>query len=103
MPQTVQITINFNISPAAPPPIVASPSTVSLPATVGVSLPSSPIAVISGGTPPFSQPVVDPASPSPLPPGVTASIDASGNVTLSGAPQAEGSGTVILDVTDSGA
>lgn len=106
MPQTVQITINLNINPAVPPPptpLTVIPSAVTLPdQTVGVAVVNVPVAVVSGGTPPFSQPVIDPASPSPLPPGLSAAIDASGNVTISGTPSASGSGTFVLDVSDSG-
>ncbi len=110
MPQTVQITVSLNINPAPPPPppppppLVASPSSVSLPdETVGVAVSGVPVAVVSGGTPPFQAPVVDPASPNPLPPGLSFDIDASGNVTASGIPEAAGSGTFVLDVSDSGA
>lgn len=103
MPQTVKITVNLNINAAAPAPLVATPDTVSLPdETVGVAVQNVPVATITGGTPPYSQPVIDPASPSPLPPGLSAAIDASGNVTISGAPTASGSGTFVLDVSDSG-
>lgn len=102
--QTVKITVNLSINPAAPPSLVATPDTVSLPdEQVGVSVSNVPVAVISGGTPPYQQPVLDPSSPSPLPPGLSASIDASGNVTISGTPAAAGSGTFVLDVSDSGA
>lgn len=107
MPQTVKITINLNINPALPPPpppLVATPDTVTLPdETVGVAVANVPVAVVSGGTPPFGQPVVDPSSPAPLPPGLSAAIDDSGNVTISGTPTAPGSGTVVLAVADSGA
>lgn len=107
MPQTVQITINLNINPAPPPPptpLTVIPNAVTLPdQTVGVPVLNVPVAVVSGGTPPFAQPVLDSASPSPLPPGLTAAIDASGNVTISGTPTASGSGTFVLDVSDSGA
>lgn len=107
MPQTVQITVNLNINPAAPPPpptLVAAPSSVSLPdETVGTAVSGVAVATVSGGTPPYGQPVVDPASPNPLPPGLTFSTDASGNVTVSGTPTNAGSGTFVLDVTDSGA
>ena len=106
MPQTVKITISLNINPAPPPPpppLVANPPSVSLPdETVGVSVMGVPVTTISGGTPPFSQPVVDPASPSPLPPGLSASIDADGNVTVTGTPEAAGTGTIVLSVSDSG-
>lgn len=104
MPQTVKITVNLNIQPVAPPPLVATPDTVSLPdETVGVGVTNVPVAVVSGGTPPYAQPVLDPSSPSALPPGLSASIDDSGNVTISGTPQAAGSGTFILNVADAGA
>lgn len=106
MPQTVQITVTLNINPSTPPPppIVATPSSVTLPdETVGVPVANVPVAVITGGTPPFSQPVLDPASPSAIPPGLSFAVDASGNVTASGTPTAPGSGTFILDVSDSGA
>lgn len=104
MPQTVQITVSLTISPAAPAPLVATPATVDLPAqTVGEAVPPTPVAVVTGGTPPYTQPVVDPASPNPLPPGLTFAIDGSGNVTVSGTPTNAGSGTFILDVSDSGA
>lgn len=103
MPQTVQVTINFSIAPAPPPPLVATPATASDSLTVGVAAPSTPISVISGGTGPYNAPTVDPASPAPLPPGLTAAVDASGNLTITGTPTVAGSGSVILDVTDSGA
>lgn len=110
MPQTVQIAVTLNINPAVPPPppppppLVAVPTAVTLPdETVGVAVTAVPVAVVSGGTPPFSQPVLDPSSPAPLPPGLTPSIDDSGNVTISGTPGAAGSGTFILAVTDAGA
>lgn len=103
MPQTVKITINLNINPAAPAPLTVNPDAVSLPdETVGVAVSNVPVAQVSGGTPPYTQPVIDPASPSPLPPGLSAAIDASGNVTISGTPSASGSGTFVLDVSDSG-
>jgi hypothetical protein len=107
MPQTVKITVTLNINPAAPPPpppLVASPATVSLPdETVGTAVTNVPVATVSGGTPPYQPPVVDPASPNPLPPGLSFAIDGSGNVTVSGTPGAAGSGTFVLDVSDSGA
>lgn len=106
MPQSVRIAVTLNINPAVvvTPPLVATPAQVTLPdETVGVAVTAVPVAVISGGTPPFQQPVIDPASPAPLPPGLTAAVDASGNVTISGTPTAAGSGTFILDVADSGA
>lgn len=104
MPQTVKITVSLSIAAAPPSPLVATPDTVSLPAeTVGVVVSPTPVALISGGTPPYSQPVVDPSSPNPLPPGLSFAIDAQGNLSVSGTPQAAGSGTFVLDVTDSGA
>jgi hypothetical protein len=106
MPQTVQITVTLTINPAtapAPPPLVATPSAPTLPAeTVGQAVSLVPVAVVTGGTPPYQQPAIDPASPSQLPPGLTAAIDANGNVTVSGTPAAAGTGEFILDVTDSG-
>ena len=57
---------------------------------------------VSGGTPPYKQPVVDPSSPSPLPPGLSFATDGNGNVTVSGTPTVPGSGTFILSVADSG-
>jgi hypothetical protein len=104
MPQTVKIVISLSIAAAPPPALVATPSTVTLPGeTVGVSVPPTPVAQISGGTPPYQSPVVDPASPNPLPPGLSFAIDAQGNVSVSGTPTAAGSGTFVLDVSDSGA
>ncbi len=103
MPQTVQITITFSIAAPAPPPLVASPTSVTDSLTVGQAAPSTPVSVVSGGTPPYQQPTVDPSSPNQLPPGLSAAIDASGNVTINGTPTAAGTGTVVLDVVDSGA
>ncbi len=102
MPQKVQVTINFNIAPAPPPPLVATPPTASDNLTVGQTAPTTPLSVISGGTPPFQQPTVDPNSPAQLPPGLSAAIDANGNLTVTGTPTVSGTGTVILDVQDSG-
>lgn len=102
MPQTVQVTINFNIAPAQPPALVATPPTASDSLTVGVPASTAPLSVISGGTLPYKQPVVDPSS-IPLPDGLSASIDANGNLTVTGTPTVAGSGSVTLNVSDSGA
>ena len=103
--QKVLITINLNVNPPAPPPpppLVASPTSVTLSdETVGVDPGTVQISALSGGTPPFNV-SVDESSPNPLPPGQSASIDANGNVVLTGAPQAAGSGQVVLAVEDSG-
>jgi hypothetical protein len=103
MSQSVSVTINFNIAQPAPPPLVVSPASVTESLTVGTPAPSGAIAVVSGGTPPYQQPTVDTASSNPLPPGLTASVDASGNVTLTGTPTTAGTGSVTLDIADSGA
>jgi hypothetical protein len=103
VPQTVQITIAFNIVAPAPPPLVATPTSATDDLTVGTPAPTTPVAVVSGGTLPYQAPTVDASSPAQLPPGLTAAIDASGNVTIQGTPTTPGSGTVILDVSDSGA
>lgn len=101
--QTVQITVTLNINPSAPPPLSVDNSTVSLPdETVGQTVSNVPVASVTGGTPPYSV-SLDPSSPSPLPPGLSVSVDASGAVTLSGTPGAAGSGTFVLAVSDSGA
>jgi len=103
MPKTVQIVITFNIAPTAVSDPVATPSAVTEDLTVGVAVPPGPVAQVSGGTPPYSQPTVDAASANPLPPGLAASIDASGNVSITGTPTTAGTGTVILDVADASA
>lgn len=103
MPQSVQVTINFNIQPAAPPALVANPASATDSLTVGQAAPATPVSVVSGGTPPYQQPTVDPASPSQLPPGLSAAIDDSGNLTITGTPTAAGTGVVVLNVADSGA
>jgi hypothetical protein len=100
--QTVRITVTVTINPAPPPALVATPSTVTLPDAIVGSPVTAPVAVVSGGTPPYSTPVIDPTSPSPLPPGLTPAIDANGNVTLVGTPTTPGTGTFVLDVSDSG-
>lgn len=102
MPQTVQVAINFNIQPPAPPALVANPTSANDSLTVGQPAPPTPLSQISGGTPPYQQPVVDPSSPNPLPPGLSASIDDSGNLIVSGTPVAAGSGSVTLVISDSG-
>jgi len=102
MPQTVQVTINFNIVAPPPPALVADPASVDEPLQVGVPAPDTPVTKISGGTPPYQQPVVDPSS-NPLPPGLTAAIDDSGNLTISGTPTVAGQGSVLLNISDSGA
>jgi hypothetical protein len=112
MPQTIQIFVNLTINPAStppPPPISSSPSSsagspIALPdETVGVAVPPTQITQIQGGTPPFGQPVVDPSSPNPLPPGLSFSTDSNGNVTVSGTPTNAGTGPFTLSVQDSGA
>lgn len=96
----VQFTISFNIQAGAP--LAVSPSQFTENATVGQAIEQANVAVVSGGNPPYSQPTVDPSSPNQLPPGVSVSIDASGNISISGTPTAAGTGTVILDIADSG-
>jgi hypothetical protein len=104
MSQSVKITVQLTINPPVPP-LVATPTAVTLPAeTSGTAVTAVPIAVVSGGTPPYSQPVIDPTSPTPLPSGMTVAIDGAGNVTLSGTPPVETStitDTFVLDVSDS--
>jgi hypothetical protein len=112
MPQSIQIFVSLTINPPAPPPpppLTESPASsaanpIALPAeTVGVAVPSTQITQLQGGTPPYGQPVVDPASPNPLPPGLVFATDAQGNVTVSGVPTNAGSGPFTLVVSDSGA
>lgn len=107
MPQSIQIFVNLTINQAVQPLSENPPSTAAAPIvlpaeTVGVAVSPTPITQISGGTPPFSQPTLDPSSPNPLPPGLTFATDAQGNVTVSGTPAAAGSGPFTLLVTDSG-
>jgi hypothetical protein len=109
MPQTIQTYVTFTINPAAPPPLTETPassaaSPIVLPTmTVGVPVTAVQVTQISGGTAPATQPVVDPGSAAPLPPGLTAAIDSNGNLTVSGTPTVAGTGTVTLDVSDSSA
>lgn len=94
------VSIVFNIAPAANP-LVITPNTVTENLTVGVAADGTAVGTVSGGTPPYSGPTVDPAS-GPVPPGISFAMDGSGNITLVGTPTASGSSTtpVILDVTD---
>lgn len=115
MPQTLQIFVSLTINPAAPPPpppLVSNPASslanpIVLPAeTSGIAVSGIPVATVSGGQGPLTQPVIDPTSPNPLPSGLTASMDAAGNVTISGTPPAVAApvtGTFVLDISDASA
>lgn len=94
----VQLTVTFNIAPAVQP-LAETTTAVTVNGTSGVALSGNSGDVISGGVPPYTV-TVDAASPSQLPPGVTASVDGSGNVVFSGTPTTAGTGTVLLDITD---
>jgi hypothetical protein len=94
----VQFSASFNVAAA---PLTVTPATQTFSLTVGTAVPTAPVAVVSGGVPPYSY-ALDAAS-GPLPTGVTFSEDGSGNISLTGTPTVAGSSTtpVLLDITDS--
>ncbi len=97
----VQFSATFTVAPGAQP-LTVTPATASLSLTVGVAVPTTPIAAVAGGVPPYTA-SLDAAS-GPLPTGVTMGLDASGtNVVLSGTPTVAGTSAtpVLLDVSDS--
>lgn len=100
----INVTLNFTVNPATPPPPALSFTVVS-PAptmTVGVALPAgTAVANVTGGVPPYSA-VADPNS-APLPPGVTLGINSTtGEIDAAGTPTTAGTFSgVILDVSDS--
>jgi hypothetical protein len=87
MPTTqFQVTLTIN------PGVTVVP--VTLPAeTVGVPVNAVPVGTAQG-TGPFTV-STDPASPAQIPAGLTAAVDASGNVTLSGTPTTAETGTTF--------
>lgn len=96
----VTLTINFNVTnPTNPLTVTPASETENL--VVGQPVSSAPIAVVSGGVPPYAY-AVDPTSGA-LPPGVTVVEDLNGNISLSGTPTTAGQSTApyILDITDS--
>lgn len=96
----VQFTLTLTISPPPPPPLAESASSGSATLQQGVAG-SVVLANISGGVPPYSA-SVDASSPNPLPDGLSASIDSSNNLIVSGIPTvAGGPAPVLLDVVDS--
>src|SRR3977135_1042525 len=96
---TVQLSVSFTVSSPANPLVVTPPSENEA-LVVGVPVPTTPIAVVSGGTPPYTY-AVDPAS-GPLPDGVSLSEDGAGNISLSGTPTTAGTSTTpfLLNITD---
>jgi hypothetical protein len=100
----VLLTINFNILPAPPPPpppLAVSPDTATAPdETVGVDVGTVELATVSGGKPPYAV-AVDASSTAPLPPGLSLGLDDQGNVQVTGVPEAEGAGAVVVAITDS--
>jgi hypothetical protein len=94
----VQFTVAITVAPAANPIAEGNASgSASFTQNVQGSVILTPI---TGGVPPYSV-SVDPTSPSALPAGITASLDASNNLILSGTPTVSGSASVLLDVVDS--
>ena len=96
----VQLSITFNVA-SAPQPLTVTPSTLTQSLTVGVAVSSSAVAVVSGGTPPYTY-ALD-ANSGPMPTGVTFNEDGNGNIFLAGTPTVAGASTspVLLDITDS--
>ena len=97
-----QVQFNLNVSIVAPvQPLAESASSGDATFTQGQAG-SFTLAQITGGQPPYSV-ALDPQSPAQLPSGVSASIDSSNNLVLSGTTSdaPETGVAVLLDVTDS--
>ena len=96
----VQLSVTFNVAPA-PAALAVTPTSVTQNLQVGVVVPATPIAQVTGGVAPYEY-ALD-ANSGPLPPGVTFSEDGNGNIFLVGTPTAAGTSPspVILDITDS--
>jgi hypothetical protein len=98
----VQFSVVITVTPSTPPPPPLTEGAPSGTATFAQGVQSSVVLTsITGGVAPLVAPVVDPTSPSQLPPGITASLDASNNLILSGTPTVSGTATVLLNVNDS--
>jgi hypothetical protein len=95
----VQLSVTFNVVAQANP-LTVTPATQTENLTVNVSATGTPVAVVSGGVPPYAY-ALDPTS-GPFPPGILFAEDLAGNVTLSGTPTAPFTSTtaVLLDITD---
>ena len=94
----VQFSLSITVNPA-PAPLAESASSGSAEFVVGVAN-SVVLAAITGGTAPYGV-AVDAGSTNQLPPGLSASSDGSNNLVVSGTATAAGTGSVLLDVTDS--
>jgi len=94
----VELVIAFTVSNAPPPPLQVTPQSVPESLVVGQPIPSTVIAVVSGGTAPYTY-AIDPSS-QPLPAGLSITEDGNGNISLSGTPTATGTANFILDITD---
>jgi len=96
---TVQFSASFSVTSGAPP-LVVTPPTASLDLVVGTPVDGTVIAVVSGGTAPYSY-MVDPAS-GPLPDGVSVIEDGAGNISLAGTPTTAGvsPSPFLLNITD---
>lgn len=96
----IQFKVTITIAPPPPPPLAEGASSGNAAFVEGVAG-SAILAPITGGVPPYVA-SVDAASPNPLPPGLTAGIDASNNLIVSGTPTTQGGpAPVLLDVVDS--
>ena len=95
----VQFTVTITVAPATQP--LAEGSTSGTASFVQGIQSSTILTPITGGVPPYTA-AVDPTSPNPLPPGITAGIDPNNNLILSGNVTASGGPSpVLIDVTDS--
>jgi hypothetical protein len=96
----VQFSAMFSVTAPAST-LAVTPATGSFSLTVGTPVPTTTVAVVSGGVPPYTY-ALDAAS-GPLPTGVTFAEDNNGNISLTGTPTVAGTSTtpVLLDINDS--
>jgi hypothetical protein len=98
---TKMFSVGISVDPATTSSLSIRPASVNLTLIVGAEAPSTPIAFVSGGVPPYT--CTPSAGSASLPAGITFAIDKSGNLYPVGTPTTEGTTTeqVLLDVSDS--
>jgi len=94
----VEVVVTGTIAPT-PSPLTINPTADTLNGQVGTIMPSTPVASVTGGVPPYTY-ALDPALGT-VPDGLALSEDGNGNISIAGTPTTAGQVNFGVIATDS--